>query len=243
MWLGILIDWALGIPAIVDPNWTLHLLRQPQSPNPQWVAFAAMLVIMLSFFYIPGAFDPYRYSVSAWLGVLARPPGSLFFLWLYLGQYPIFGLVDLGLFLIQFPLLVLTMRAAPRPDITAIGPPVDPRKQDVFEYDGSTFAEVREAVFSGVYAQLPFHRGLGLATMLQFINASARNLADKRDIRPCYDKLIHANGICYTGVWRIDQDSPYTGYFAKGSEGLVIARLSVAGPQLTHGHRRAFGIA
>jgi hypothetical protein len=65
---------------------------------------------------------------------------------------------------------------------------------------------------------------------------------DRRDIRPRYDKLIHAHGVCYAGVWRIDQSSSYTGYFAKGSEGLLIARASVAGLFVAQGHRRAFGI-
>lgn len=113
----------------------------------------------------------------------------------------------------------------------------------LFGYSGSTFAEVKDAAFSGPYDTLPNNPTVGLKTFLQFLNGSARNLVDKRDIRPWYRKLIHPNGICYTGVWRIDKDSPYTGYFAKGSEGLCIARLSVAGGKLRAGDRRAFGIA
>src|SRR5262249_2397405 len=69
-----------------------------------------------------------------------------------------------------------------------------------------------------------------------------RNLQDKRDIRPYYNKLIHSNGISYSGIWEIDQPSPYTGYFARGSKGLLIARASVAGPFVTQGHKRALGI-
>src|SRR6266446_7045385 len=109
MWLGIIADWVLGIPAIFAPNCTLTLAGQRPSPEPHWVAFASLLVILLSLFYIPGANDPYRYSVSAWLGVLARPPGVLFFLFLWPDQYPAFGYLDLGLFCIQAPLLVLAM--------------------------------------------------------------------------------------------------------------------------------------
>jgi hypothetical protein len=44
-------------------------------------------------------------------------------------------------------------------------------------------------------------------------------------------------------VWRIDQDSPYTGYFARGAQGLLIVRFSVAGNRLTRGARRSLGIA
>jgi hypothetical protein len=136
-----------------------------------------------------------------------------------------------------------------------------------FEYSGSTFEEVKTITFSGPYATLPYHQGLGPKTVVQFFNDSARNMHDKRDIRPRYDKLIHANGICFAGLWKIDKASanaattadgprdpysgikidlpcePYTGYFAPGSEGLCIARLSVAGLYMKRGYRRAFGIA
>ncbi|MEH2143775.1 hypothetical protein [Nostoc sp.] len=84
---------------------------------------------------------------------------------------------------------------------------------------------------------------MGLTTFVQLFNDAARNLFDRRDIRPHYDKLIHANGVCYTGLWKITEDSPYTGYFAKGSEGLVFARLSVAGTGIKRGDRRALGLA
>jgi hypothetical protein len=132
-----------------------------------------------------------------------------------------------------------------------------------FDYDGSTFQDVKSTTFSGPYPTLPHHQGLGPKTFIQFFNDSARNLHDKRDIRPRFDKLIHANGICYSGIWRIDPErrepgdgrtgrngpaaaarrEPFTGYFAPGSEGLIVARMSVAGPELTRGYRRAFGIA
>ncbi|MEM7534105.1 MAG: hypothetical protein AAF639_18125 [Chloroflexota bacterium] len=114
---------------------------------------------------------------------------------------------------------------------------------EFFPYDGSTFNEVKAVTFSGPYDELPRHRGVGLFSMLQFINDSRRNMSDRRDIRPYFDKLIHANGIAFTGVWRIDQETPYTGYFATGSEGLLIARASVAGPGTRRRNRRALGIA
>jgi len=106
-----------------------------------------------------------------------------------------------------------------------------------------SFAEVKAIAFSGEYAALPHHRGLRPGRILEFFNDSARNLIDRRDILPHFDKLIHANGICFTGVWRIDRPSPYTGYFAQGSEGLVIVRCSVAGNKLNANRKRAFGIA
>ena len=136
-----------------------------------------------------------------------------------------------------------------------------------FDYDGSTFEEVKSVTFSGPYAQLPNYQSLGLKTVVQFFNDAARNMHDKRDIRPHWDKLIHSNGICFSGLWKIDKPAdgsvkpsdgprdpytgikideprqPYTGYFAPGSQGLCISRFSVAGRNVPRGHKRALGIA
>ncbi len=243
VWLGVLIDWVFGVPAIFAPNATLNFFWQTTSPNPLWVAFSALLQVLLSFFYIPGAGDPYRYPASAWLGVAARCGLAVFFLVFYPWQYPFFGLAHLLVFFGQLFFYILVLRTPPPlGDIPEDRIP-DAAEQSWFEYDGSTFAEVKEELFREPYPTLPYHRGVGLATFTQLFNAAARNLADKRDIRPRFDKLIHSNGICYTGVWKIDVDSEFTGYFAKGAQGLVIARLSVAGADLTRGYRRAFGIA
>jgi hypothetical protein len=190
--------------------------------------------VLLATFYIPGANRPYHYRYNAWLAVLARPPGILFFLVLWPGFYPLFGLLDAGLFLLQFPFLVKTLQLIPRRRF---------RDTAQFECRGASYAEVKAGAFAGPYGPLPKHKGLGPTTLLQFINDSARNMHDHRDVRPRYDKLIHAHGVCYAGRWVIDTDSPYSGYFAPGSEGLLIARASVAGPLINRGHKRSFGIA
>ncbi len=110
MWLGIVQDWVLGVPAIFAPERTLKVVRQRPTGDPTWTAFASLLVVLLSLFYIPGAQDPYRYRTTACLSVLARPPGVLFFLVLRPRVYPLFGIIDAVLFCIQGPLLVLAMR-------------------------------------------------------------------------------------------------------------------------------------
>jgi hypothetical protein len=71
--------------------------------DPVWTAFAAMILILLSISYIPGANQPYRYRYNAWMAVLARPPGVFFFLILNPGVYPTFGLLDLVLFRLLGP--------------------------------------------------------------------------------------------------------------------------------------------
>jgi hypothetical protein len=120
VWLGILADWVLGIPTIFAPQKVLSLLGFRPTQDSVWTAFAALLVVLLSLFYIPGASQPYRYRFSAWLAVFARPPGVLFFLWLNPGYYPAFGLMDAFFFLIQFPLLLLTMRQQPAQGYTPL---------------------------------------------------------------------------------------------------------------------------
>jgi len=236
LWVGIIADLVLGVPGIFWPEKVLEFTGMRQTMDPVWTAFASLILVLLAIFYIPGANRPYRYRFNAIMAVLARPPGVLFFLWLYAGVYPAFGWLDAALFLIQFPFLVKVMQLIPERRFRDTAP---------FEYRGTSFRYVKDAAFSGPYDDnaLPCHKGLGPASFLQFINDSARNMHDKRDIRPRYDKLIHSNGVCYAGVWEIDQESPYTGYFAKGAKGLLIARASVAGPLIRQGHSRSFGIA
>ena len=233
LWAGIIADLALGVPAIFWPEQVLAVIGARPTQDPIWTAFASMILVLLAIFYIPGANQPYRYRANAILAVLARPPGVIFFLWLWSGFYPPFGYLDAVLFLAQFPFLVKAMQLIPERRF---------RDTQVFEYQGTTFREVKDAAFSGPYPEpLPCHKGVGPSTFLQLFNDAARNMHDKRDIRPRYDKLIHANGVCYAGTWEIDTDSPYTGYFANGSRGLLIARASVAGPFITQGHARSFG--
>lgn len=234
LWAGIVADWVLGVPTIFAPEGVLNFLGMRPTADPVWTAFAAMILILLSLFYIPGANQPYRYRYNAWMAVLARPPGVFFFLILYSGVYPAFGLMDLVFFLAQFPFLLKTMGARPEPGLE--------EDKETFDYQGSTYRGVKEAAWSGPYAELPKYKGRGPWNLIQLLNDSARNMHDRRDIRQKYDKLIHSHGICFAGLWRIDQDSPYTGYFAKGSKGLLIARASVAGLFTTQGHRRSLGI-
>jgi hypothetical protein len=233
IWLGIGANVALGAPGIFAPVPMLALFGFRPTSDPVWAAYASFVLVLLGCFYIPAAMDPRRYRYSAWAAVLARLAGVVFFFGLWRGLYPAFGLMDGVFFCLSYPLLAETMQALPLRRVW------DTERHD---YRGTTYRYVKEATWSGPYADLPRHKGLGLDTLPQLFNDAARNMHDKRDIRPYYDKLIHSHGVAYAGLWRIDRESPYTGYFRNGSEGLVIARLSVAGPFVEQGSRRALGI-
>jgi hypothetical protein len=61
-----------------------------------------------------------------------------------------------------------------------------------------------------------------------------------------YDRLakkLHSNGVCVAGEWIINQQTPYTGYFASSSHGLFIGRISVAMEDTTSADDRGFGFA
>jgi hypothetical protein len=241
MWLGIVQDFVLGIPAIVWPVATLAFVGQRPAAEPAWVSFAATVLIALGAMYIPAALNPHKYRTIAWLAVLARPPGIIFFFFLYPGFYPLFGVIDSLLTAIQLSLLILCFYGTPKPVLTRLDAS-DTKAQPPLEYHGTSCNAIKSVLWSDPYASPPYHLGLGPIKLVTFFNHSARNLIDKRDLLPYFDKLIHANGICHYGVWKITEDSPYTGYFANGSCGLLIVRMSVAGLTVNSGTRRSFGI-
>ncbi len=80
-WLGIIANMFFVIPCFFFPEQLLSLL-QMHIPFPIiWVRAAAMLLFIISVFYIPGAIDPYRYKETAWISIFpSRAFGSTFFI-------------------------------------------------------------------------------------------------------------------------------------------------------------------
>jgi hypothetical protein len=244
MWLGILQDFVLAFPTIFWPAQMLTLLGQTAPVDTTWVSFASAVLVVLGAMYIPAAWNPYRYPWTAWLAVMARPPGVIFFFFLYAGTYPVFGWVDLILTSLQLPLLLLTF-FAPREGGVDLADRIAAdrwKAQPEGEYRGTSLNRIKQVVWSDIYETLPYHVGLGPLKLVQFFNHACRNLADKRDLLPYFDKLIHPNGISFTGTWEITASTPYTGYFQTGSKGLVLVRASVAGLLTQSGTYRSFGI-
>ena len=120
-------------------------------------------------------------------------------------------------------------------------------------YSGSSFREVRDALFANPYyavwggagePALPEYQvtlGSLLARILPFgrrhqlLAASTRTVDSHADLRWGTDglgfrRLLHPNGVCLTGDWVITEPTEYSGYFRQDSRGLVIGRYSVGGP-------------
>lgn len=132
-------------------------------------------------------------------------------------------------------------------------------------YRGSRFSDVKAALFANPYQKiwgapdeppLPYYRTTNRNSYTgvlpggqppQFKLAAIRALDSQADLRWGEDgrgfrRLLRPNGVCALGRWRIDADNPYTGYFAKGSEGLAIARISAGITKTPCGLKRSYGL-
>jgi hypothetical protein len=132
-------------------------------------------------------------------------------------------------------------------------------------YAGSRFSEVREALFANPYQQvwgaagsppLPRYevtlrnvlRGiLPLGRPYAFRQAAERVIDSKADLhwgadRKGFRRLLHPNGICLTGTWRITEETDYSGYFRKGSQALIVGRYSTCCSETRRGHTRSLSL-
>ena len=82
------------------------------------------------------------------------------------------------------------------------------------------------------------------------LSAAKRTLRSRGDLRwgpdgKGFRRLVHGMGICLKGRWEIDPDwagAAYTGYFAPGKVGRVIARYSLGGNDPRNGRFRSLGL-
>ena len=116
-------------------------------------------------------------------------------------------------------------------------------------YAGSRFRDVVAAVFANPYQQVWGREGepplpnevVTMRTVFgnllsrhwnrRFERASERAVDSRADLRwgpdrKGFRRFLHPNGICLTGRWQITEATPYSGYFARGSTALVVARYS-----------------
>ncbi len=111
VWIGILANFALAIPTLLLPEQMLAMFSLPAASPIMWPSFAALLLILLSLFYIPAALRPLYYPPVSWLTVLARLAGVIFFL-IFNRDYLMFGLFDLIFLVPEGILLTLAVRQA-----------------------------------------------------------------------------------------------------------------------------------
>jgi hypothetical protein len=113
VWIGILANFALAIPTLLAPEMMIKLVGVPPATPVMWVRFSALLLVLLSLFYIPAARDCVRYRPVAVMTVLSRLAGVLFFSTQAV-DYRMFGVFD-GVFLIPEGILLFlaTRSAAP----------------------------------------------------------------------------------------------------------------------------------
>jgi hypothetical protein len=116
-------------------------------------------------------------------------------------------------------------------------------------YSGSRFRDVVDALFANPYQTVWGREGepplpsqeqtiksvfgglLSRGRPPRFERAAERSLDSGADLRwgpdgKGFARLLHPNGVCLVGRWQITEDTPYSGYFARGKTALVVARYS-----------------
>jgi hypothetical protein len=110
VWLGILANFALAVPTLVVPARMVELTGIPPATPLLWVQFSALLLILLSIFYMPAGIDYMRYYATAWTTVGSRLAGVIFFIGFQARDYHMFGYFDLVFLVPEAILLTLAVR-------------------------------------------------------------------------------------------------------------------------------------
>jgi hypothetical protein len=114
--------------------------------------------------------------------------------------------------------------------------------QKVWGRDGEPPLPVQNVTIQSVFGSL-FTR----LTAPRFERAAERTLDSAADLRwgpdrKGFPRLLHPNGVCLTGRWQITGDTPYSGYFARGREALVVARYSSGATGQRRGQLRSMAL-
>jgi hypothetical protein len=112
MWVGIVANLALAIPTIAAPSAMIEMIGLPTATPDLWPRFSALLLVILSVFYMPAGVDIDRYRATAWFAVASRLAGVLFFM--FEPRYQLFMYFD-GVFLIPLAILLTMAVRSTRP--------------------------------------------------------------------------------------------------------------------------------
>ena len=121
VWIGVLANFALAVPTLLAPEFMIRLVGVPMANPVLWPRFAALLLILLSVFYIPGANDYVRYRTTAWSAVFSRLAGVIFFVGFQSPEYHMFGYFDLVFFVPELLLLTIATRSIAARPTTELG--------------------------------------------------------------------------------------------------------------------------
>jgi hypothetical protein len=121
LWVGIAANLVLAVGVIMNPAAMLIRFSLPEASPLLWPRFAALLLVLLSVFYMPAGIDPDRYRANAWMAVASRLVGVIFFLVFQAPVYRTLGLVDLVFFVPEVILLGIALRSAPAVPVRATG--------------------------------------------------------------------------------------------------------------------------
>ena len=110
LWIGILANFALAVPTLLVPARMVELTGIPPATPLLWVQFSALLLILLSIFYMPAGVDYVRYYATAWSAVGSRLAGVIFFVGFQSREYHMFGYFDLVFLVPEAILLTMAVR-------------------------------------------------------------------------------------------------------------------------------------
>jgi hypothetical protein len=111
LWIGIIANLGLAIPTLLFPARMMMLTSLPAATPLLWPRFSALLLVLLSVFYMPAGIDPNRYRIVAWLAVGSRLAGVIFFVVFQAAEYHMLGYFDLVFFIPELALLLTMARA------------------------------------------------------------------------------------------------------------------------------------
>ena len=110
VWVGIAANLLLAVPTLAAPAASMARAGVPAATPLLWPQFSALLLILLSIFYLPAALDFERNRMTAWSAVGARLAGVIFFVGFQPREYHMLGYFDLVFFVPEAVLLTLAFR-------------------------------------------------------------------------------------------------------------------------------------
>ena len=113
VWVGIAANLALALPTLAASSQVIAMAGLPTATPDLWPRFSALLLVLLSVFYMPAGLDIDRYRTTAWFTVGSRLAGVLFFL-MEPPVYRLFMYYDLVFMVAQGALLFIAVRGERR---------------------------------------------------------------------------------------------------------------------------------